>query len=312
MYSFKKQRVAVIGSAGQVGTPLTKGLLSLGHEVVVLIRRRSANTEAKLAEYEAAGAQIVEVTDMQNVALLADALAGVDTLICAVPGSKEIIANAQPVWLDAAVKAGVKRFVPTEFGCHTRALAMGEGEVFDNKKRFHEKLFKADIGWTLFYNGGIFDYFLPNLRFFRKITTFGDMALPIYTHHIDDIGYVAALALTDERTLNKCVQMDFSALNQTEMLGLLKANYPEHDFEFEHFSGEYITEALLTAGDEVTAKKGGETDKERWGINYVIYVLGKLAMFTDETLRTSALYPDYQLSMTPAQAIADHDFVFEK
>lgn len=312
MYSFKKQTIAVIGAAGQVGMPLTKGLLSLGHEVVVLIRGRNAGTEAKLASFEANGARIVTVADMQNVTLLADALRGVDTLICAVPGSKEIIANAQPVWLDAAVKAGVKRFVPTEFGCHTQALEMGDGAVFDNKKQFHETLFKSGIGWTLFYNGGIFDYFLPNLRFFRKITTFGDMELPIYTHHIDDIGYVAALALTDERTLNKCVQMDFSALSQTEMLGLIKTNYPPHQFEYEHFSGEFITQERLCASDEVTAKKGGETDKERWGINYVIYVLGKLAMFTDETLRTSELYPDYQLSMTPGQAIADPNFVFDK
>lgn len=312
MYSFKKQRVAVIGAAGQVGTTLTKGLLSLGHEVVVLTRGRSGNSDDKLAGYEALGARIEAVADMQDVSLMAKALKGIDILICAVPGSKEIITNAQPVWLDAAVKAGVKRFVPTEFGCHTQALAMGEGEVFDNKKQFHEKLFKADIGWTLFYNGGIFDYFLPNLRFFRKITTFGDLSLPIYTHHIDDIGYVAALALTDERTLNKCVQMDFSAISQTDMLNALKANYPEYRFEYEHFSGEFITEERLRASDEVTAKKGGETDKERWGINYVIYVLGKLAMFTDGTLRTSELYPDYQVSMTPAEAIADPGFVFEK
>ena len=39
-------------------------------------------------------------------------------------------------------------------------------------------LFESGIGWTLYYNGGIFDYFLPNLRFFRKITTFGDLDLP--------------------------------------------------------------------------------------------------------------------------------------
>lgn len=44
----------------------------------------------------------------------------------------------------------------------------------------------------------------------------------------------------------------------------------------------------------------------------MIYVLGKLAMFTDGTLRTSEMYPDYQVSMTPAEAIADPGFVFDK
>jgi len=41
-------------------------------------------------------------------------------------------------------------------------------------------------------------------------------------------------------------------------------------------------------------------------------VLGKLAGFTDETVRASQLYLDYQVSRTPAQAIANPDFVFEK
>ncbi|MGF1759598.1 aromatic alcohol reductase, partial [Photobacterium sagamiensis] len=111
--------------------------------------------------------------------------------------------------------------------------------------------------------------------------------------------------------LNKCVQMDYNVLTQTEMLAELKKNFPDHPFEYEHFSSEFITDSRNTAGDEVTAKKGAETDRERWGINYVIYVIGKLASFTDETLRTTALYPDYQVTRTPEQALADSAFIFD-
>ncbi|MGF1761626.1 NmrA family NAD(P)-binding protein, partial [Photobacterium sagamiensis] len=173
MYTFRKQSVAVIGATGQVGTPLTKGLLSLGHDVVVLTRNLAGESAEKLNSYKAEGALLVEVRDMLNVDDMAKALEGVDTLICAVPGSKQIITDAEPLWLEAAVKAGVKRFVPTEFGCHTRNLDYGDGVIFDYKKRLHNKIIESGIGWTFFYNGGIFDYFLPNLRFFRKITTFG-------------------------------------------------------------------------------------------------------------------------------------------
>ena len=115
---------------------------------------------------------------------------------------------------------------------------MGGGEIFDHKKRFHELLFESGIGWTLYYNGGIFDYFLPNLRFFRKITTFGNLDLPIYTHDIEDIGYIGALAITDDRTLNRCFQVDYNALTQNEMLASLKKYWPDYPFEYEHFSSE--------------------------------------------------------------------------
>ncbi|MDF2154565.1 aromatic alcohol reductase [Vibrio sp. CAU 1672] len=246
-----KKHIAVIGAAGQIGTPLTRGLLSLGHDVTIITRKAQ---DEKLAAFKQQGANIVTCPDMHDIDALAVLLEGVDTLVACVPGSKPIIEQSEPLWLKAAVKAGVKRFVPTEFGAHTQALAMGTGEVFDNKKRFHELLFASGIGWTLFYNGGIFDYFLPNLRYFRKITTFGDLNLPIYTHDIEDIGYLAALAVTDDRTLNKCVQLDSNALSQNEMLALLKKYWPFHPFEYEHFSSEYITQMEQQAGNEITAK----------------------------------------------------------
>jgi hypothetical protein len=306
-----KKHIAVIGATGQVGTPLTKGLLKEGHAVTILTRGRTADNESKLAGHENLGAKVIVCAEMQNVDSVADALKGCDTLVACVPGSKSIIQQSEPIWLKAAVKAGVKRFVPTEFGSHTQAIEMGDGEIFDYKKRFHELLFASGIGWTLYYNGGFFNYFLPNLRFFDKITTFGNLDLPIYTHDIADIGYIGALAITDDRTLNKCVQVDYNALTQNEMLALVKKYWPDYPFEYEHFSSEYIIEMKEKAGDEISAKKGAETDKERWGINYVNYVIGKLAAFNEQTLRATELFPDY-VCKRPEEAISDPKFMFEE
>ena len=307
----KKKHVAVIGATGQIGTPLTKSLLKEGHTVTILTRERNRANETQLADHEGRGAKVVICPEMQNVDAVADALKGCDTLVASVPGSKTIIQESEPIWLKAAVKAGLDRFAPTEFGCHTQAIEMGDGEIFDHKKRFHELLFASGIGWTLYYNGGFFDYFLPNLRFFRKITTFGNLELPIYIHDIEDIGYIGALAVTDHRTLNKCVQVDYNALTQNEMLALLKKYWPDYPFEYEHFSSEYIIKMKEKAGDEISAKKGAETDKERWGINYVIYVIGKLAAFTDQTLRATELFSDY-VCKRPEEALSDPKFVFEE
>jgi len=311
MYQFEKQRIAIIGAAGQIGKPLTQGLLSLGHEVVLLCRDKASGLNPLLIEFQEQGAQLIVLDSLSDKSALTSALAGCDTLICAVPGSKSIITHDEPLWLEAALEAGVNRFVPTEFGAHTLAIEYGEGEIFDHKKALHQKIFDSGIGWTFFYNGGIFDYFLPNLRFFDSITTFGNLDFPIYTHHIDDIGYCAALALTDKRTINHCVQMDFTSVSQTEMLQLLESNFPNYPFEYHHYSTAYITHANQNSGNEVSAKKGAETDKERWGINNVIYVLNKLASFDEKTLRTSELFPEFELSYTVEQALADPLFVFE-
>ena len=303
------KHVAIIGATGQVGTPLTRNLLAGGHRVRVIVRARSSKNEGLLGEYEQAGAEIAVCPEMGDATKVASVLGGCDTLIASVPASPEVI-KLEEVWLEAALKAGIERFVPNEFGAHTRAIEYGDGVIFDNKKRLHEKIFASEIGWTFFYNGGIFDYLLPNLRFFEEITTFGDLDLPIYTHEIEDIGRFAALALTDDRTLNRCVQMDFNSITQREMLALISTYWPKAPLVYKHYSTPYIIKMKDEAGDEVSAKAGAETDRERWGINYVIYVAGKLAAFTDETVRASELYPDFQCAK-PEDALRNPEFIFE-
>lgn len=303
--------VAVIGATGQVGMPLAHSLLDQEHQVIAISRARSAHNASRLAELERNGARSVFCEDLTQVDRVAEILQDCDTLVVCARAEKEFLLDVQPKVLKAAVKAGVKRFVPNEFGVHTQNIEFGAGVIFDYKKQFQKLLFASGLEWTLFYNGGIFEYFLPNLRFFEKITTFGNLDIPIYTHHIQDIGHIAARVVVDGRTANRCVQMDYNALSQKEMLALLKKHWPDYPFEYRHYSTEYILHMKEHATDEITAKKGTETDRERWGINYVCYVAGKLAAFNDETLRTSELFPDY-ICVKPEEALKDPEFVFEK
>lgn len=305
-----KKRVAVIGATGQVGAPLAVNLLDLGHQVVAISRGCNPNNEQKLADLEDRGAELAFCDDLSRADRVAEILKGCDTLVVCARAEKSFLLEVEPELLKAAVEAGVRRFVPNEFGVHTQAIDFGLGVIFDYKKRFQEQLFASELEWTLFYNGGIFDYFLPNLRFFEKITTFGNLDIPIYTHHILDIGRIAALAVVDDRTANMCVQMDYNALSQKEMLALLKGYWPEYAFEYQHYSTEYILDMKDHASNEITAKKGQETDRERWGINYVCYVAGKLASFNEMTLRASELYPGYDC-IKPKDVLKDPAFVFD-
>lgn len=74
---------------------------------------------------------------------------------------------------------------------------------------------------------------------------------------------MAAIALTDQRTLNKCVQMDYNKITQKEMLTIIKKTFPNAPFVFKHYSTSYIIYKKNNSGNEILVKKGKETEKER-------------------------------------------------
>jgi len=304
-----KITVAVLGATGQVGTPLILGLLKQNNVTAIALSRKKSEKTQLL---EDAGATVRVVSDLSDEATVVEALSGVNTLIVATAASEEIVTKLEPIWLAAAVKAGVTRFVPTEFGCHTVGLDVGDGELFDIKKQMHEKIYASGIGYTFVFAGGFHDYFLPNLRFFETITTFGDdMEHEIYTHSIADIGAVAALAVTDPRTLNKSVQIDYKSMSQRRMLELVRETWSNEPLIYTHYSSAWLTREKSRAGNTVSAKAGQETDAQRAGINYVIYVIHKLVSFANGTLRASELWPDF-VAKTPESAIIDPAFFLEQ
>jgi uncharacterized protein YbjT (DUF2867 family) len=305
------QKIAVIGATGQVGFPLCRELLQLGHQTVAISRAPSADNRFRLDALQAAGADLVFQADLGNVESLGRALVGCDTVVVATRANAHIVQELEPRILQAAQAAGVRRFVPDEFGTHSKGLPDGVGTLFDAKKVFQRRLMASKMEWTLMFTGGIFDYFLPNLRFFEQITTFGDVHCTFPTHALADIAAVSALAITDSRTVNKAVQMYANVVTQAQLVRTLERLWPKHHFERVHVSSETIIE-LKEHGDphKVSAKAGAEPDRERHGINYANFVLGQMACLADpDTLNANDLYPSHPY-VRPAHALADAGFVF--
>jgi uncharacterized protein YbjT (DUF2867 family) len=197
------QKIAVIGATGQVGFPLCRELLRLGHQTLAISRAPSSGTGVRLDAFQAAGADLVFQADLGNVESLGRALGACDTVVVATRANADIVQTLEPRILQAAQVAGVRRFVPDEFGTHSKGLAEGVGTLFDAKKVFQRQLMASKMEWTLMFTGGIFDYFLPNLRFFEQITTFGDVHCTFPAHALADIAAVSALTIADSRTVNK-------------------------------------------------------------------------------------------------------------
>jgi putative NADH-flavin reductase len=309
----KKQKIAVVGATGQIGFGLSMALLKLGHSLVAISRQKNEDNQEECSLLQSNGAEIIECGDYAHKEKLIPAFSGCDTVVVAMRANATIIREVEPIILEAALEAGVKRFVPGEFGCHTLCIDYGDGVIFDAKKDLHQKIFNSGLDWTFVYNGVIFDYMLPNFRMWEKITTFGDVDLTLATHDLHDIVTIAAMSITDDRTKNKAVQICANQLSQREMISMLEEHWPGKLGDIEHISSETIIDLKENSDpNKISAKGGFETDKERHGINYVVYVIGKLFK-TDrpDTVIAQELFPDYQFK-TPKEALSDPDFVFEK
>ena len=89
--------------------------------------------------------------DYSNKELIKAALTGVDVVISTVPLTA---LDVQPVVAEAAKEAGVKLFVPSEFGVPTEGATVG---LFGAKANIHKQLKAIGIPYALFYTGTFAD-----------------------------------------------------------------------------------------------------------------------------------------------------------
>lgn len=74
------------------------------------------------------------------------------------------------MFIDAAIEAGVKRFVPSEFGSDVDNKNMSEVDFMDSKaeirKYLREKAKKGEIEYTFFQPGPFFDCMYQSVALF--------------------------------------------------------------------------------------------------------------------------------------------------
>ncbi|KAI0861542.1 NmrA-like family protein [Xylaria cubensis] len=99
------KKVAIFGAAGNFGAPITSALTSAGFDVTLISRPDSASALPT-------GLPVVRV-EYTDVDALATALAGQDAVVCVVgPGAM----GASKGMVDAAARAGVRRYIINDFG----------------------------------------------------------------------------------------------------------------------------------------------------------------------------------------------------
>src|SRR5687767_3486801 len=147
-------KTLIVGATGHLGQELVKACKAQGNEVHALVRPATRKDAPRMKPLDAAGATIHE-GDLDNPASLLPACKAVDNVVSAV-GLMQIAGQAALV--KAAKEAGVKRFVPSDFGLDPKVTGPGSCLLFDWKASIHETVKKEGVPYTFVHTGGFFSF----------------------------------------------------------------------------------------------------------------------------------------------------------
>jgi nucleoside-diphosphate-sugar epimerase len=191
--------IALAGASGRLGRRITASLIERGAEVRAIVRPTSPQKNVK--ELRELGATIVEV-DFADTDRLADACADSTCVVSALAGLRSTIVDAQTQLLDAAVKGGAPRFIPSDYCIDYTKLAPGNNRNLDVRREFQQRLDKAPIAATSILSGMFTDLLTgqaPVVLFDRKRVLYWGNAdqLMDFTTIDDTAAYTAAAAVDD-------------------------------------------------------------------------------------------------------------------
>ncbi|HEU4886049.1 MAG TPA: NmrA family NAD(P)-binding protein [Longimicrobium sp.] len=146
--------ILLAGATGKLGGQIAEELIGRGAAVRALVRPGTA--PAKVARLRSLGARVVEA-EYGDAAAMREACTGVACVVSALSGLREVIVDAQTRLLEAAVSAGVPRFIPSDFAIDFTRLPPGSNRNLDLRREFKERLDRAPIAATSILNGAFAD-----------------------------------------------------------------------------------------------------------------------------------------------------------
>ena len=192
-----RQVIALAGPTGDLGERILKALVSRGADVRALVRTEAS--EQVTDRIAALGATVAR-TDPADVASMAAAVEGAACVVSALNGLREVIVDRQTTLLDAAVRAGVPRFIPSDYAADFTRTTPGRNRNFDLRRDLMSRADAAKIQVTSILNGAFLELLgaeMPIIqpRIHRVIFWRSADQLLDFTSKDDVAAYTAAAAL---------------------------------------------------------------------------------------------------------------------
>jgi uncharacterized protein YbjT (DUF2867 family) len=189
------------GATGNLGGRIARAILKRGAKVRALVRHNSDSN--KVEDLRKQGVTIAEV-GFNRLPELTEACSGGSCVISALSGLREVIVETQTLLLDAAVKAGVPRFIPSDYSIDFTKFPPGTNRNLDLRREFHARLDQAPIAATSILNGMFADMLtgqVPMILFkFRRVIYWGNADQRLDFTTMDDTSAFAARAALDPST----------------------------------------------------------------------------------------------------------------
>ncbi len=188
----------VAGASGDLGGRIVRALHARGAPVRAIVRRGGA--PERLADLRTLGVEVAEV-EFGDAAGLAQACARGSCVVSALSGLRPVIVDAQTALLDAAVAAGVPRFIPSDYCIDYTRLPRGTNRNLDLRAEFRERLDAAPVAATSVLNGMFTDLLTgpaPVVLFpLRRVVYWEDADQLLDFTTIDDTAGITAVAALD-------------------------------------------------------------------------------------------------------------------
>ncbi|MDB5507038.1 MAG: NmrA family protein [Devosia sp.] len=189
--------IVVAGATGKLGGRIANSLKAAGADVIALVRPESDAAKTDALQQQGIRTAIIDLMSGDG---LSTALADASVVVSALQGLGPVIIDAQSALLDAAVEAGVQRFIPSDYAADFTKLDEGENRNFDLRKAFHRRLAAAEISSTSILNGAFMELLTYGMPLFdrkaKTVTYWGDPdQLLDFTTMDDTAAFTAAAAL---------------------------------------------------------------------------------------------------------------------
>jgi uncharacterized protein YbjT (DUF2867 family) len=219
-------KTLIVGATGHLGQEMVKACAAAGNAIHALVRPETKKDAKKMKGLAAAKATLHE-GDLKRYDSLLAACKAVDTVVSTIGGMQ---IGDELSLIKAVKEAGVKRFIPSDYGLDPAATGPNSCVLFDAKAMMHQAIKQASIPYTFVHANGFFSYWVRTLGDLTKLmddtlppaaaNVYGDGNVKGSFASIADIATVTARALNDLKMQNKEVRIIANTLTQNELVDL--------------------------------------------------------------------------------------------
>ncbi|KAH8587740.1 hypothetical protein B0O99DRAFT_584061 [Bisporella sp. PMI_857] len=239
--------VAIAGASGNLGPHVFKALFNANFQVTVLTRGQKSVT------YDPS-IKVLEV-DYTSIDSLTSALQGQDAVVSTI-GLEAL--EDQTVLIDAAIAAGVKRFIPSDFGSTTTNPKLYEYPIYAATAKIQnylaEKSNVSELSYTILASGASLDMILSEIG----IIDFNKHKAEIYDggdNRISSTSFVsigkaiAGILEHPKETENRVLHVSQVILTQNKLLAIARELRPDISWELTTVNtSDMMQEALASIG----------------------------------------------------------------